>query len=173
MVFLQPRRSYAVCGIIVVKGRSPHILVSSGTVKCIFVALSFKDLSNTEFAFLSSFTDQQTAFDTGLAYVTSNDTVIMKGDDTTWFAAGQVRPRSADPSVHSCSSELILIILPFSVRISSVTQYNTGLFILDLNHAPWGCGKLERMLELLFRHLLLNCRRVARILGASNYRHWS
>jgi len=43
----------------------------------------------------------------------------MKGDDTTWLAAGQLRP---------------------SVRITSTTQYNTGLFILDLNHAPWGCG---------------------------------
>ena len=28
-----------------------------------------------------------------------------------------------------------------SVRISSYAQYNTGLFILDLNRAPWGCGK--------------------------------
>lgn len=28
-----------------------------------------------------------------------------------------------------------------SVRISSNTTYNTGLFILDLNKAPWGCGK--------------------------------
>lgn len=27
-----------------------------------------------------------------------------------------------------------------SVRIQSQTQYNTGLFILDLNRAPWGCG---------------------------------
>ncbi|KIM84419.1 glycoside hydrolase family 16 protein, partial [Piloderma croceum F 1598] len=27
-----------------------------------------------------------------------------------------------------------------SVRITSNTSYNTGLFILDLNHAPWGCG---------------------------------
>lgn len=29
-----------------------------------------------------------------------------------------------------------------SVRISSRATYNTGLFILDLNRAPWGCGKL-------------------------------
>jgi hypothetical protein len=27
-----------------------------------------------------------------------------------------------------------------SVRISSNTKYNTGLFILDLNRAPWGCA---------------------------------
>ncbi|KIM85230.1 glycoside hydrolase family 16 protein [Piloderma croceum F 1598] len=66
-----------------------------------------------------SFVDQQTAFDTGLAYVTADNIVVMKGDNTTWLAAGQVRS---------------------SVRISSVTQYTTGLFILDLNRAPWGCG---------------------------------
>jgi hypothetical protein len=34
-----------------------------------------------------------------------------------------------------------------SVRIQSNTQYNTGLFILDLNQAPWGCGPLVRCLE--------------------------
>ena len=28
-----------------------------------------------------------------------------------------------------------------SVRITSNTQYNTGLFVLDLNRAPWGCGQ--------------------------------
>jgi hypothetical protein len=27
-----------------------------------------------------------------------------------------------------------------SVRISSRKQYNGGLFILDLNRAPWGCS---------------------------------
>jgi hypothetical protein len=27
-----------------------------------------------------------------------------------------------------------------SVRISSKKQYNTGLFILDINRAPWGCA---------------------------------
>jgi hypothetical protein len=41
----------------------------------------------------SSFTDQQTAFDTGLAYVTDDNIVVMKGDDTTWLAEGQLRPR--------------------------------------------------------------------------------
>ena len=29
-----------------------------------------------------------------------------------------------------------------SVRISSQAQYNTGLFILDLDKVPWGCGKV-------------------------------
>lgn len=30
---------------------------------------------------------------------------------------------------------------PNSVRVSSYAQYNTGLFILDTNRAPWGCGE--------------------------------
>lgn len=33
-----------------------------------------------------------------------------------------------------------------SVRISSQAQYNTGLFILDLNRAPWGCGRFVPIL---------------------------
>jgi len=66
-----------------------------------------------------NFTDKATAISTGLAYVTDDNVVIMKGDDTTTLTAGEVRS---------------------SVRISSVTTYTTGLFILDLNKAPWGCG---------------------------------
>ncbi|KIM86174.1 glycoside hydrolase family 16 protein [Piloderma croceum F 1598] len=65
------------------------------------------------------FVDRQTAFNSGLAYVTDDNIVVMKGDNTTWLPEGGVRP---------------------SVRITSNTSYNTGLFILDLNHAPWGCG---------------------------------
>ncbi|KAF9229309.1 glycoside hydrolase family 16 protein [Gyrodon lividus] len=66
-----------------------------------------------------TFVDQQTAFSNGLAYVTSSDKVIMKGDNTTWLPAGVNRS---------------------SVRISSQAMYNTGLFVLDLDMAPWGCG---------------------------------
>jgi len=66
-----------------------------------------------------NYTDRATAFADGLAYVTSDDIVVMKGDNTTWLASGQNRN---------------------SVRISSYKQYNTGLFILDLDMAPWGCG---------------------------------
>ncbi|KZP31323.1 glycoside hydrolase family 16 protein [Athelia psychrophila] len=66
-----------------------------------------------------NFTDEQTAFANGLVYVTAENVVVMKGDNTTWLPAGAVRE---------------------SVRISSITQYNGGLFILDLNRAPWGCG---------------------------------
>ncbi|THU98358.1 hypothetical protein K435DRAFT_661045 [Dendrothele bispora CBS 962.96] len=58
------------------------------------------------------------ALDNGLAYV-QDGTVFMKGDDTTWLADGEFRN---------------------SVRISSISQYNTGLFILDINRAPWGCA---------------------------------
>ncbi|KAI0735188.1 concanavalin A-like lectin/glucanase domain-containing protein [Earliella scabrosa] len=43
----------------------------------------------------------------------------MKGDDYTWLEDGVYRN---------------------SVRISSRKQYNTGLFILDLDHIPWGCA---------------------------------
>ena len=40
-----------------------------------------------------------------------------------------------------------------SVRISSWAQYNTGLFILDLDKVPWGCGELQ--LYLLYIYLTL------------------
>ncbi|KZT74648.1 glycoside hydrolase family 16 protein [Daedalea quercina L-15889] len=66
-----------------------------------------------------NYTDRNTAFADGLAYVESDGTVVMKGDNTTWLQEGQNRN---------------------SVRISSQKQYNTGLFILDLDMAPWGCG---------------------------------
>ncbi|KAJ7181684.1 glycoside hydrolase family 16 protein [Mycena crocata] len=59
------------------------------------------------------------AFQNGLAYVNDDGTVVMKGDNTTWLPQGQNRT---------------------SVRISSIAQYNGGLFILDLTRAPWGCG---------------------------------
>ncbi|KAJ7783817.1 glycoside hydrolase family 16 protein, partial [Mycena maculata] len=66
-----------------------------------------------------TYVNQTYAFDNGLAFVEENGTVVMKGDDTTFLEEGQNRS---------------------SVRISSIATYNTGLFILDLNRAPWGCG---------------------------------
>ncbi|KDQ63731.1 glycoside hydrolase family 16 protein [Jaapia argillacea MUCL 33604] len=66
-----------------------------------------------------TYVNRSDAFDLGLAYVTPQNQVIMKGDNTTWLASGQYRN---------------------SVRISSQKQYNTGLFILDADRAPWGCG---------------------------------
>jgi len=66
-----------------------------------------------------NYTDRDTAYSENLVYVTPDNKVIMKGDNDTWLPSGEYRN---------------------SVRISSRKQYNTGLFILDLDHAPWGCG---------------------------------
>ncbi|KAI0084551.1 glycoside hydrolase family 16 protein [Irpex rosettiformis] len=66
-----------------------------------------------------NYTTREDAFSQRLAYVDDNGTVIMKGDDTTQLTQGINRN---------------------SVRISSQKIYNTGLFILDLNRVPWGCG---------------------------------
>ncbi|KAJ7103508.1 glycoside hydrolase family 16 protein [Mycena belliarum] len=66
-----------------------------------------------------TYVNETYAFQNRLAYVNDDGTVVMKGDNTTWLPEGQNRS---------------------SVRISSKAQYNTGLFILDLNRAPWGCG---------------------------------
>ncbi|CAL1695891.1 unnamed protein product [Somion occarium] len=69
---------------------------------------------------LVNYTDHDFAVAQGLAYVTPDDNkVVMKGDNTTWLPDGVNRN---------------------SVRLSSKTQYNTGLFILDLDQAPWGCA---------------------------------
>ncbi|EIW84558.1 glycoside hydrolase family 16 protein [Coniophora puteana RWD-64-598 SS2] len=65
------------------------------------------------------FLDANDSFSSGLAYVQDDGKVIMKGDDTTQLAYGANRN---------------------SVRISSYKQYNGGLFILDVDRAPWGCG---------------------------------
>jgi hypothetical protein len=52
-------------------------------------------LISLNFFLFYSYVDQETAFSTGLAYVTDNNEVIMKGDDTTWLAAGVYRNRSS------------------------------------------------------------------------------
>ncbi|KAF8600500.1 glycoside hydrolase family 16 protein [Ceratobasidium sp. AG-I] len=54
-----------------------------------------------------------------LAYVESDGTVVMKVDDTSVVAAGANRN---------------------SVRISSSKTYNEGLFVLDVQAMPHGCG---------------------------------
>ncbi|KAJ4486161.1 glycoside hydrolase family 16 protein [Lentinula aciculospora] len=66
-----------------------------------------------------NFLNATAAFSDSLAYVQDDGIVIMKGDNTTTLDEGVNRN---------------------SVRISSNKQYNTGLFILDINQAPWGCG---------------------------------
>jgi hypothetical protein len=61
----------------------------------------------------------------------------MHGDNTTYLDHGVPRKRYVLLLLYSIDGSD-----PFhSVRISSWAQYNTGLFILDLNKAPWGCGK--------------------------------
>ncbi|EUC54841.1 glycoside hydrolase family 16 protein [Rhizoctonia solani AG-3 Rhs1AP] len=59
------------------------------------------------------------AFSKKLAYVQDNGAVIMKVDDTTWVSAGGNRN---------------------SVRISSSKTYTKGLFVLDVQAMPHGCG---------------------------------
>ncbi|KLO20267.1 hypothetical protein SCHPADRAFT_992348 [Schizopora paradoxa] len=68
---------------------------------------------------LVHFLDQNDALAQGLAYVQDDGKVIMKGDNTTVLPVGTNRS---------------------SVRIQSNKTYTGGLFILDLNRAPWGCG---------------------------------
>ncbi|KAF8757738.1 WD domain, G-beta repeat [Rhizoctonia solani] len=59
------------------------------------------------------------AFSKKLAYVQDNGTVIMKVDDTTWVSSGGNRN---------------------SVRIASSKSYTQGLFVLDVETMPHGCG---------------------------------
>ncbi|KAI9460851.1 concanavalin A-like lectin/glucanase domain-containing protein [Lactarius psammicola] len=66
-----------------------------------------------------NYVDNTTAFSHNLSYISWDGKVIMKGDDTNTLQSGQYRE---------------------SVRVSSNKIYNTGLFILDINRAPWGCG---------------------------------
>lgn len=65
------------------------------------------------------YVNQTVAYANGLAYVTDDDHVFMKGDQWSWLDWGVNRQ---------------------SVRIESKKHYTTGLFILDLNKAPWGCA---------------------------------
>ncbi|KAI0051912.1 glycoside hydrolase family 16 protein [Auriscalpium vulgare] len=66
-----------------------------------------------------TYVDHDTAFAHNLSYISSDGKIVMKGDDTNWLAQGEYRE---------------------SVRVSSNTIYNGGLFILDTDRAPWGCG---------------------------------
>lgn len=84
--------------------------------------------------------DQATAFADGLAYVDANNTVIMKGDDTTTLPAGVNRNRCVILTRLLAISLFINWLFFKSVRIQSNTTYTGGLFILDINQAPWGCG---------------------------------
>ncbi|KZO93523.1 glycoside hydrolase family 16 protein [Calocera viscosa TUFC12733] len=59
------------------------------------------------------------ALSRGLVEVTSDNKAIMRVDNHTDLPLGQYRD---------------------SVRITSSKSYTGGLFLLDVEHAPWGCG---------------------------------
>ncbi|KAL9716224.1 hypothetical protein Ac2012v2_000670 [Leucoagaricus gongylophorus] len=85
-----------------------------------------------------NYTTKADALATSLAFVTPDGKVIMQGDNTTWLSEGVSRRRYA--SIPPLSSWTSCGGRSGSVRISSIAQYNGGLFILDLDKAPWGCG---------------------------------
>lgn len=66
-----------------------------------------------------NYVPREEALQKNLIYTLEDGTAVVKGDNDTWLANGVKRD---------------------SVRISSQRRYNTGLFILDLKKAPWGCG---------------------------------
>ncbi|PPQ67675.1 hypothetical protein CVT25_012703 [Psilocybe cyanescens] len=68
------------------------------------------------------YVDKSTAEAMGLFWVADDGTAFMKADDTSVLPLGVNRS---------------------SVRITSTKTYNTGLFILDLNKAPWGCVAMK------------------------------
>ncbi|KZT54380.1 glycoside hydrolase family 16 protein [Calocera cornea HHB12733] len=59
------------------------------------------------------------AMSRGLASVTADNKAVMQVDNHTDLPLGQYRD---------------------SVRITSSKSYTGGLFLLDVEHAPWGCG---------------------------------
>ncbi|EAU84009.2 glycosyl hydrolase family 16 [Coprinopsis cinerea okayama7 len=67
----------------------------------------------------TKYVSREEAFARRLAYVQDDGIVVMKADDTSHLPRGEFRS---------------------SVRINTIKRYTTGLFILDLNTAPWGCG---------------------------------
>ncbi|KAG8933055.1 hypothetical protein FRC03_001161 [Tulasnella sp. 419] len=68
---------------------------------------------------LVEYVDRDTAFKESLSYVRSDGRIIMRADNTTVLSPGQNRK---------------------SVRIESEKSYTGGLFILDIDRAPHGCG---------------------------------
>ena len=75
----------------------------------------------------------------------------MKADSLTNLAQGVFRNR--------CVYSLLInnglrILIPRSVRITGKKVYNTGLFILDLNAAPWGCGQIPFLCPLPFKIII-------------------
>ncbi|KAG8951637.1 hypothetical protein FRC04_005925 [Tulasnella sp. 424] len=80
-----------------------------------FAFYNYKDPTNG----LVEYVTADEAFGSQLAYVQKDNKVIMKADNTTVLQNGQPRK---------------------SVRIETNKAYTGGLFILDLERGPYGCG---------------------------------
>ncbi|GAB1519138.1 hypothetical protein RhiTH_002204 [Rhizoctonia solani] len=76
------------------------------------------------------YVDRETAFKEGLAYVTPDNKIVMKVDNTTVLKAGEYRKRQVS----------IGLIGSISVRIQTKKRYNGGLFIIDIERAPHACS---------------------------------
>ncbi|KAK0489140.1 glycoside hydrolase family 16 protein [Armillaria novae-zelandiae] len=103
---------------------APHVRKATYTLKDMYQGQSFLD----EWDFFSQsdptnglvdYQTKQAATSQGLAYVQADGTTILKVDNTTILQSGQNRA---------------------SVRISSKTQYSSGLFIADIYSMPHGCS---------------------------------
>ncbi|KAG8894932.1 hypothetical protein FRB99_000894, partial [Tulasnella sp. 403] len=80
-----------------------------------FTFYNYKDPTNG----LVEYVDKNTAIANNLAYIRSDNKIIMKADNTTVLSPGQNRK---------------------SVRIETDKSYTGGLFLLDLDRGPYGCG---------------------------------
>ncbi|KAI8641534.1 concanavalin A-like lectin/glucanase domain-containing protein [Parasitella parasitica] len=90
-------------------------LASTSEGDSFFDAFDFFTDSDPTHGFVQ-YVDKATASKQGLIY-TQNNQAIIKTDNTTITTTGRQ-----------------------SVRLVSTVSYNTGLFILDLEHMPTGCG---------------------------------
>ncbi|PVG01548.1 hypothetical protein CPB86DRAFT_699128 [Serendipita vermifera] len=79
----------------------------------------------TQYLLLYSYVDRDTAFRSGLAYVTEEGRANMHVDSWTNLTVDEVNSGTK---------------LRPSVRISSRQKFNQGLFILDVAKAPYGCS---------------------------------
>ncbi|EJU02026.1 glycoside hydrolase family 16 protein [Dacryopinax primogenitus] len=66
-----------------------------------------------------NYVNKTAALSRGLVYVTPDNKAVMTVDNHTDLPLGENRD---------------------SVRIQSIKSYTGGLFLLDVEHAPWGCG---------------------------------
>lgn len=82
---------------------------------------------------------QEVASSQNLAYVTSDNHVIIKVDNVTNVQPGQLR-NSVWNNIFLVSERRMLIWL-YQVRITTQDAYDLGsLWMIDLNHIPYGCS---------------------------------